>query len=270
MPVPYSTVTGVKFSFPFIRAGYLPHKGTFKGNIMYYQGLGDSMLNHDPLFRKIASAGYRVIAFDYMGQGGSTGSMNRTRIEYIPWIGERIWKKFAINLSSFPQKTILGWSTGGLAAYLSASQNRVDKVILIAPGIAPRKIVGEGIWNDIPNEITLESLTTDLYYGQEVNPHREEIKPNSPVKVPLFSLNLLKTAHEMEKKKIPSRVKGFVLLSGKEDTYVNAMKTRQILRKNAAHIKIKSYEGALHEIDNERREIREVAHDDILTFLKSR
>lgn len=56
-----------------IRMGYYPEQGVFKGNILYYEGLGDSMLNHAPLFEKLSQNGYRVIAFDYMGQGGSSG-----------------------------------------------------------------------------------------------------------------------------------------------------------------------------------------------------
>ena len=68
-----------------IRSGYLAENPnvTFRGNIIYYEGLGDSMMNHMPLFQTLTQAGYRVIAFDYMGQGGSKGSMNDTRIYQI-------------------------------------------------------------------------------------------------------------------------------------------------------------------------------------------
>jgi len=268
LPVPYTTTLGaIKFDSSVIRAGHMPHEGNFKGNVIYFEGLGDSMLNHAPLFKKITKAGFRLIAFDYMGQGGSSGRMNKTRIDYIPWIGERVWNKLAINTDKFPAKTIIGWSTGGLAAYVTASENKADKVILIAPGIAPKKIVGEGLFNDIPNEITLESLTTDVYFDIASNPHKEEIKPNSPLKVPHFSACLILTAKKMEDVKISKSIKGFVLLSGENDSYVNAEKTKKIISKNAPHFKVKSYAGALHEIDNERKEIRDVAHQDILKFL---
>lgn len=263
LTIPYSTLTEVKFTREEIRAGFLAHQGKFKGNILYFQGLGDSMLNHDPLFSKLTKAGYRVIAFDYMGQGGSSGKMNRTRIEYIPWIGERVWNKFALNTSVFPVKTIIGWSTGGLAAYVSAGTHKADKVILIAPGIAPRKIVGEAY------EITIESLTTDIYFDRQSNPHRDEIKPNSPLKVPAFSIDLIATSEKMKDKKISTAVKGLVLLSGEEDTYVNAEKTYKILARSAPHFQIKHFPDALHEIDNERKEIRDSAHKEILNFLNS-
>jgi alpha-beta hydrolase superfamily lysophospholipase len=263
LTVPYTGLDGVKFTRADIRAGYLAHEGTFKGNVIFFQGLADSMLNHAPLFNKITKAGYRVIAFDYMGQGGSTGKMNKTRIEYIPWIGERVWNKFALNTNEFPLKTIIGWSTGGLAAYVSAIEHKADKVILIAPGIAPRKIVGEAY------EITLESLTTDVYFDRQSNPHRDAIKPTSPLKVPAFSVDLILTSEKMKNKPVSNAVKGFVLLSGEDDTYVNAERTHRILEKSAPHFQVKAYAGALHEIDNERKEIRESAHRDILNFLKS-
>jgi alpha-beta hydrolase superfamily lysophospholipase len=268
LPVPYTTSIGsVEITAAKIRAGYLAHEGSFKGNVLYFEGLGDSMLNHDPLFKKISQAGFRVIAFDYMGQGGSSGRMNKTRIEYIPWIGNRVWNKFAIETEKFPVKTIIGWSTGGLAAYALASEKKVDKVILIAPGIAPRKIVGEGLFHYPPNQITLESLTSDVYFESSSNPHREDIVPNSPLKVPHFTANLLFNAEIYKTKIISTNVQGLILLSGDQDTYVNAERTRKIIQTNAPHFKIKSYDGALHEIDNERREIREKAHHDILKFL---
>ena len=204
-----------------------------------------------------------------MGQGGSTGKMDNTRIKYISWIGDVVWKKYAYNLKEYSSKTIIGWSTGGLAAYQEATKEKVNKVILIAPGIAPNKIVGEGLLSWPLNEITIESLTSDFYRGSNSDPHRDEIRPNSPLKVPLFAVDLLKTAEVMKHKKVPKQVKGFVLLSGSEDTYVNAEKTRRILNKNAKHFKIKAYEGALHEIDNERKEIRDSAHLDILEFIDS-
>lgn len=121
----------------------------------------------------------------------------------IPFIGERAWKKYAKDLSHFPQKTVLGWSTGGLAAYLSATKNKLAAVTLLAPGIVPNTVVGEGLWNYPPNEITIESLTTKAPYPNSYNPHIERIRPNTPLKVPNFSLNLLMTAKRSSEKNRP-------------------------------------------------------------------
>lgn len=253
-----------------IRAGYLKEQGVqFKGNIIYFQGLGDSMMNHQPLFNKLTKNGYRVIAFDYMGQGKSQGYMNDTRISEIGKLGEIAWKKFVRNNQAYSQKTIIGWSTGGLAAYYEANNSHAKNVVLIAPGIVPNTLVGE---NDICegqiNQITMASLTTETYSSKASNPHVDPIKPNSPVKVPLFAVDLLSTAKSSRKWVIKKSIKGMVLLSGKDDNYVDAAKTETVIGQNASHFRVETYEGALHEIDNEVPSIAERAHQDILEFLK--
>lgn len=269
MTIPYDVgMFGTKTVNVTIRAGVLRHAGTFKGNIIYYEGLGDSMLNHMPMFKKLTGAGYQVIAFDYMGQGGSSGSMNDTKIQYISHIGHAIWKNYAINLEKISTKTIIGWSTGGLAAYFAAAYSTADRVVLIAPGIAPNKVVGGGLTSLPPNRITMESLTTDSYGTYNVDPHLEVIKPISPIMVPHFATNLLISAFEASSLTIHKSVKGLVLLSGDKDTYVHATKTKTILSKMASHFKVIQYPDALHEIDNERKDIRDQAHKDILNFLR--
>jgi alpha-beta hydrolase superfamily lysophospholipase len=251
-----------------LRAGYYPESAPFRGNILYFEGLGDSMLNHAPLFSRLSTAGFRVLAFDYQGQGGSSGTMNDTRIASIPSIGEKIWNRFARDLKNFPDKSIIGWSTGGLAAYVAATEGNVDQVVLIAPGIAPKKLVGAGILNWPVDEITIESLTTAApYRSSSLNPHLDPIRPNSPVKIPKFSFDLFTTAYQMKKTPISKSIRGFVLLSGAEDTYVDAKKTENILKKTAPHFERRTYAGALHEIDNERLDISEQASRDILDFL---
>lgn len=252
-----------------IRAGFLKEQGLqFKGNIIYFQGLGDSMLNHLPLFNKLTSKGYRVIAFDYMGQGKSEGYMNDTRISDIGKLGELAWKKFARGNKSYNEKTVIGWSTGGLAAYYEAHHLRAKKVVLIAPGIAPNTFVGE---NDLCEGkidlITLASLTSETYFNRSSNPHIDAIKPNSPLKVPLFSVNLLTMAKESRQWKINKSVQGLILLSGKDDTYVNAAKTETVIGQNAPHFRMETFDGALHEIDNEVPSISDRAHQDILNFI---
>ena len=64
-------------------------------------------------------------------------------------------------------------------------------------------------------------------------------------------------------------VPGFVLLSGKEDSYVDAEKTRGVFKQNSTHFKLKQYPGTLHEIDNELEPIAGQAREDILNFILS-
>ena len=100
--------------------------------------------------------------FDYLGQGGSEGSMAYTRINSLgdPYpksrdyeVGEQakfVWDRYS--KSSDPvfgrncegsSKRIIGWSTGGLAAYRLAAEGWAKEVVLIAPGIVPNLCVGE-------------------------------------------------------------------------------------------------------------------------------
>ena len=253
-----------------IRSGYLQEsrQKKFKGNILYYQGLADSMLNHDPLFEKLQNAGYRVIAFDYMGQGGSSGKMNNTTIENINNIGDIVLNK--LKNQSTSKYNIIGWSTGGLAAYRKAFYDqgrKINSVILIAPGIAPNFIVGEGLSSFPIDEISIESLTSNRFENIN-NPHEDPISPRSPLYVPKFALNLQVTALKARLKwKINKKVKGFVLLSGENDTYVNSSQTKNTIRKNSKHFYLKTYENALHEIDNEKEKIASQARIDILNML---
>jgi alpha-beta hydrolase superfamily lysophospholipase len=270
--LPFEPVVEPHEAYAEIRAGYLQEDSAvpFKGNILYFEGLGDSMLNHQPLFEKLTHAGFRVIAFDYMGQGGSTGNMDDTRIEDIPRIGEIAWQKFARDVASYPKRTILGWSTGGLAAYFAASSGQADQVILIAPGIAANAKVGSQIPKKLEfDEITLSTLTHQTYSAKEFNPHVDAIRPPSPLVVPDFAVDLqLRAVAARNTWSIGSSVRGFVLLSGDVDTYVNAAKTRAALSRQAPQFEIRQYAGAFHEIDNEIPSISDQADSDILAFLQ--
>ena len=245
-----------------IRAGYLPEnpdpKVPFKGDIIYYEGLGDSMLNHMPLFNKLTAQGYRVIAFDYMGQGGSTGNMSDTRIKDIPKIADLVWNTFAKEKTA--SKTIIGWSTGGLAAFNQALNypDQVKKLVAIAPGIEPKMHVGK---------ITLASLTRDQYSKTNPNPHVDPIYPTSPMAVMSFTTNLMDDSMVTRNSELDPKTKGLVLLSDENDSYVDADKTVNYLSAHAKNIQHIPYPGTLHEIDNEVEKSRDKAHADILKFL---
>lgn len=264
----YKTKTSLSGNV-IIRAGFYEEAPgvLFRGNILYLEGLGDSMLNHAPLFSTLSKAGYRVIAFDYMGQGGSGGTMNDTRILdpfspslKVASLADFVYKKFERPQSSQKRKIVLGWSTGGFAAYEMAHRGKADAVILIAPGICLKTVVGDHF------KITLRTLGSVPSSGEK-DPHVDPIKPNSPLKVPLFALNMKASSELSRFWKIPQRVKGLVLLSGHDDTYVNAQETHQILSRNAPQFQVIDFPGALHEIDNEPQ-MRQKLQKDILRFLK--
>ncbi|CAN5684389.1 hypothetical protein BH10BDE1_BH10BDE1_00520 [soil metagenome] len=246
---------------------------TQKACVLYLEGLADSIANHETLFTALSDNGYRVVTFDYMGQGGSKGSMNHTRVKSTLFPGldiqeqaKFVWSHYGCEPS---RKFVIGWSTGGLASYRLAAEGWAEAIVAIAPGIHPNMFVGEGTAHPskmilFQQVITERTLTRNEFHGQN-NPHVDPIKPVSPMRVPLFAKNLLLTALTSHRWKIPSTVKGFVFLSGFEDTYVDRASTENTLAANAPHFSVMAYAGALHEIDNE---LPAIANDLIAKTIK--
>lgn len=253
-----------------LRTGYYAESSNapFKGCVMYLEGLADSVANQQPLFHHLSENGYRVVFFDYMGQGGSEGSMNNSRVLdpindslQLSTQAQFVWNKYS-QACGTSKKIVMGWSTGGLVSYKLAFDTWADAVILIAPGIHAKKFIGEAA--TAPSAlVTLkpvisERTLTRNTFSKGANPHVDPIKPDSPAKIPLFAANLLASSLISQKWQISSQVKGLVFLSGVEDTYVDRDATVETLKKNAPHFKVVSYDGALHEIQNE---VPEVAFD---------
>lgn len=256
----------------FIKAMLKPGQ-KFKGNILYYQGLGDSMLNHDPLFEPLINDGYRVIAFDYMGQGRSDGNMKNTTIANINSIGDQVLKHFARSQKGNVKYHIIGWSTGGLAAYRRAyldGGKKIKSVTLIAPGIAPNTFVGKGLWNIPPFEITAETLTNNRFIDTN-DPHTDVIYPISPLYVFFnFALDLKATAKKARREwKISPKIRGLVLLSGANDNYVDTEQTLLTIQDKADHFQYMTFCEALHEIDNEIEDIAKKTRKSVLSFINN-
>jgi alpha-beta hydrolase superfamily lysophospholipase len=280
------SINGIK-----LRAGSFPAKiNPPKANIIYLEGLADSMYNHDRLINTLSEAGYRTIAFDYPGQGGSEGSMDQTRItaKESSWdsihrfvendhkendnfskfidgfkkhksgssatllirdMAESVWTdiKSANNIDPKERiNAVIGWSTGGLAAYEMVKKNSkkegIKAVVLIAPGTKIKPVI---------------EIKTDTLNGNQKFQHLDNIRPDSPLKIPGFTLNLLTSGHAAENWKVADDVKGLVLLSDpKNDSYVDIEKVEKTLRRNAKHFEFVNYDGAAHEIDNESDEHR--------------
>ena len=256
-----------------IRTGYFQESDgvDFRGNILYLQGLGDSMLNHRPFFETLSKAGYRVISFDYMGQGGSTGTMNHTRVydKHFPSlsihaIAEYVWQRHKrVDKAGKDHRTGIGWSTGGLAAYEMANRRWAHEVILIAPGLAPKYIIGKKF------KITLDTLTS-ASYPKGKDPHVDPIKPTSPLKVPLFSTNLVTTSVLSQKWDISNEIRGLVFLGGKLDRYVHSDRVKKLIKKRASHFQVVQYKDAYHEIDNEVPGISLDMYARVINFLNKR
>ncbi len=256
-----------------IRAGFIDADSSvpFKGNVIYYQGLSDSMLNHDPFFIALAHAGYRVITFDYMGQGGSDGSMNYTTMEHINNIGDMVWERFARqgDNENSRQMNIIGWSAGGLAAYRRAyisKQNEVRAVVLVAPAVGVSPLIGERLKSFPPNKISYRTLISH-YDGSKKDFYVDPIKPNNPLKVPLFAINIMKDSLiACANWVISPDIKGYVFHCGK-DTFAHPKKTDKTIRKNAGHFLQKTFPNSFHQLDNEVPEISHAFRDEVIRFL---
>jgi len=280
-----------------LRAGLFPsQKPQLKATVLYLEGLADSMYNHENLINTLSLEGYQVIAFDYPGQGGSEGSMNQTRITandlpldklegllgieksndhfskfkeafnkhkpelfdtfLISDMADKVWEEIKKKNDIDPTKQInavIGWSTGGLAAYEWAKDNKegIKAVVLIAPGT---------------NTKFVDVIETKTLNGSGFQ-HLDNIRPNCPVKIPGFSMNLLASGHASQDWKVENDIKGLVLLSDPEkDSYVDSEAVGNTLKRNAKHFEFVKYDGAAHEIDNETIENRKT--DNILLETK--
>lgn len=244
-----------------LRAGYLPENPDvpFRGNLVYLEGFADSMANHDAFFQEITALGYRLVAFDYPGQGGSEGTMNWTRVKHIPDMAEAVAARFS-RPDGPSTRTWMGWSTGGLAAYQAAAAGRVDRVVLLAPGIHIKPLVGE--WGSV----TLRTLTGHSEAGLP-DPHVEAPRPTAPAKYPLFAGSILKNSIASQNVEVPPEVEGLVLLSGDGDRYVRGDATRKTLARNAPHFDVRTFEGALHELHEEVDPIGQQVRAATLEFL---
>lgn len=250
-----------------IRAGFLRESPSrpYRGNILYFPGLGDSMVNHAPLFTRLTQEGFRVIAFDYMGQGGSRGHMNNTRMKDIIRLGEIVYARLARDKERAP-RIAMGWSTGGLAAYMLAQENKSHGVILIAPGLVPNSLVGDLFNLQFKMLITKSTLTSERYEAGRYDPHIEPIRPSSPMDVPDFGVDLQLTALSLKQKPLALQRPGIVFTGG-DDGYVDGPGTAEFLRLNAPHYAQVFFEKARHEIDNEVPEIGSRLRAAILHFL---
>jgi alpha-beta hydrolase superfamily lysophospholipase len=272
-----------------LRTGFYAESSAtpFKGCVLYLEGLADSVANQGPLFNYLSQNGYRTVFFDYMGQGGSTGSMDDTRVfsiaapfAQISEMALTVWSKYSDAAETFnghscagSKKLVMGWSTGGLAAYGLAHDNWADAVVLIAPGIAVKTFVGES--KKFPYRLFLfkgviseRSLTTCPTGALGVDPHVEPIKPNNPLKVPGFSLDLVDSAKRSQTWTISDRIPGLVFLGGPDDTFIDSPKVRPILATNTKFTVV-NYPNGRHELQNECADISSDLYKKTVDFLNS-
>ncbi|WP_413289031.1 alpha/beta hydrolase [Bdellovibrio sp. HCB337] len=270
-----------------LRTGYYRESSEvpFKGCVIYLQGLADSGLNQAPLFQYLSQHGYRSVFFDFMGQGGSSGTMNNTRIFdpmnptlQLSTQAQLVWEKYATLKDSVngrdcsqSKKLVMGWSTGGLPAYMLAHEQWADAVVLFAPGIHVRAFVGESAAEPkklltFQQVITERTLTRNKFEGM-TNPHVDPIKPLSPAHIPMFATNLLMSSKISQNWKISPKVPGLTFITGENDFYVNAPAVEKTLQQNAPHFKLERYPESYHELTNEMPEVSQEVYQKTVLFL---
>lgn len=244
-----------------LRAGYRPEAPgvPFRGDLLYLEGFADSMMNHGPYFDALNAAGYRVVSFDYPGQGGSPGSMNQLRMQDIVDLGGAALARYGRGEGP---RAVLGWSTGGLAAYMMAHQGRADRVVMLAPGIHVRFVVGK------LGKATLETLTSRRFPPGE-DPHVDPIRQGLPALVPGFAQSLVRTAYASHRWTLPAGVRGLAFLTGPGDRYVRGAASAQVLAAKAPGVTRVELPESWHEPDNEVEPIRQQVIARTLAFLST-
>ena len=280
------------------RMGYLPEakNSDFKGCVIYLEGLGDSLMNHMPLYRKLSDAGYRVLMFDYLGQGGSEGTMDRSHFmsfdtnttkveENLSYQTRFVWKRYSEksdstysrNCSQSP-KRIIGSSIGGLVAFNLSHKKWAEQVVLISPLIIPNPCLGKYAYTTfskcLPKNRHLDqtidvSLLTKNVFAKNSDPHVEGIHPKALSEIPEFAEDLWHATFYAHFWNVPSKTKGLVFLPHRDDPFIDRFRTSMILRRHAPQFSIVNYNHAMSELDNEVPEVANDVLEKTLQFFNS-
>lgn len=236
-----------------LQAGRYTHLNTapFRGTVIFLHGLGDRFENHEPLFLAMRQGGFDVVGINLPGHGDSEGSLNSYSFEDL----SRMVDSQARLSSERGLIQLVGWSTGGLlAAYFmnhSSLANQVSRVVLQAPAIAPKTLIGSAGW--ITNN-TLSSAS--IYY----RPLGQNAKPATPFAIPVFAVRMLKDSYGIRSnpENYPSSVPTLFLQGGLADggidNYVKAkgnLKFAKTLSRLGKTITTVSCPSLYHEMDNE-------------------
>ena len=225
-------------------------------------------LGKSPVIEDVVDGNSRVVAesgaiLDYLARWHGGG-----KFSFAPddpqWPDYLHWMHYAEGSAMLP--LMLNLYTARLGDAAAPLMPRITSEIDNHLGYVNGAIAGKEFIVGDKFTITLASLTrADYSLGDD--PHADPIRPDSPLKVPLFAANIIASSKIAKHWTIPSAVKGLVLLSGPADTYVDGDKTRAILSENAPHFEVAAYPTALHEIDNEVPSVRAAMTAEILRFL---
>lgn len=239
-----------------LRVGIQEPYGPIRGDVLYLPGFSDRLDNHAPLFEAWNKQGLRVISFDYPSHGETRGtSLNFFTFKRMARLVQLVERQTREDENR--PLVLAGWSTGGLLAVRMVQSPKLAKLerapkglILIAPGVSVRNVVGEPSLRYPLGEVTEPSLTHSFS-----PPHHGEIQPKSPGSMLLFSTFIKINSVISNYQYVPPDLPTLVILGGpEEDRYANTQRiwdwvSQQI--DDGANIKAVSFPMARHEIDNE-------------------
>jgi len=239
-----------------LHVGVYPATGPTVGDILFLTGFADRQDNHGPLFQEWNRRGFRVISFDYPSHGQTTGSsLNSYTFSRLAGLVQSV----ELETLEDPNRPLIlaGWSTGGLLATrivqtsnLPQPSRPVRALILFAPGISVRNIVGEfSLWYPF-GKVTKETLSHD-----ENPPHHGEIEPKSPGSTFMFAVYLKVNSWLSQWQKVPKTLPILAFLGGDDsDVYADTENVREWIdwqKSSGGQITKVENPGARHEIDNE-------------------
>ncbi len=249
---------------------YLPERQNIVGDILYLHGFADSFTNHGPLFRQWTDAGFRVIAFDYPGHG-ITGARNKVSINHFNFDGLMDLARQVVRRTR-PETDrpllLAGWSTGGLLAVRLVQSGNLSKLgrkpagmILFAPGIAVKTVVGQPSWRYPLGEVTFGTLTHNTDTRGLLPP-----SPKSPGSVPLFASSLLYHSKAAQWAKYPAWLPTLVMVAGESsDKYVPSHKLKAWVNRQSANVRGLYCPRARHWLDHE---LPQYGGEDVLAAAK--
>jgi alpha-beta hydrolase superfamily lysophospholipase len=230
------------------------------------------------LFNKLRQQGYRIVGFDYLGQGGSEGSLNNSSVGDITQAAQMVWDYYAKTKDPVfhrscadSKKRVIGWSLGGLVGYYLAQLKWSDTSVLINPLLAPKDPAGESEGTRFPwfasSEVSHRTLTRNKF-DRYTDPHLDPIKPKSYKDAWLFIQDMKIAAAGARNGRIDgTKQRILFLFSDLFDKYADNQESRRVIEANVKpFFRTQSFAEAFHELDNELPEVSEPVHQYTIDF----
>ncbi len=240
-------------------------------------GTGEHGARYERLARRLAAEGWRVGAHDHPGHGRSGGVRGR-----LPRAGSYATHA-AAELERFAAETgatpfVFGHSLGAVVACELALLNGVEVagLVLSAPAIVPRltrrdalklrtlSLLAPSLALELPYDATRLTHDAEQQSAALADPWIHGFKSAEKIGW------LMRTAERVRRAGSALEVDALVLIAG-EDVVIDTARTREFIADApSGRVTVRTYEGAHHELLNERPALRERVANDIVDWLDAR